>query len=158
MGPKILMIQPNYKYRAVSNNQEEVKSVEDAFAKSTLWGFTVIASDKNKYLIDISDFVVRDSHRISQRLIQRKQGSFKIDKNSSSFDNIKSKNFPLNSELEAFLTFRGVATGGWLRSVSPDAESFSVRTRHSFIQLPDCLLYTSPSPRDKRQSRMPSSA
>ena len=24
--------------------------------------------------------------------------------------------------------------------------------------LPDCLLYTSPSPRDKRQSRMPSSA
>ena len=137
MGPKILMIQPNYKYRAVSNNQEEVKSVEDAFAKSTLWGFTVIASDKNKYLIDISDFVVRDSHRISQRLIQRKQGSFKIDKNSSSFDNIKSKNFPLNSELEAFLTFRGVATGGWLRSVSPDAESFSVRTRHSFIQLPD---------------------
>ena len=137
MGPKILMVQPNYKYRAVSNNQEEVKSVEDAFAKSTLWGFTVIASDKNKYLIDISDFVVRDSHRISQRLIQRKQGSFKIDKNSSSFDNIKSKNFPLNSELEAFLTFRGVATGGWLRSVSPDAESFSVRTRHSFIQLPD---------------------
>ena len=137
MGPKILMVQPNYKYRAVSNNQEEVKSVEDAFAKSTLWGFTVIASDKNKYLIDISDFVVRDSHRISQRLVQRKQGSFKIDKNSSSFDNIKSKNFPLNSELEAFLTFRGVATGGWLRSVSPDAESFSVRTRHSFIQLPD---------------------
>ena len=25
-------------------------------------------------------------------------------------------------------------------------------------QLEDCLLYTSPSPRDKRQSRMPSSA
>ena len=72
MGPKILMIQPNYKYRAISNNQEEVKSVEDAFAKSTLWGFTVIASDKNKYLIDISDFVVRDSHRISQRLTTKK--------------------------------------------------------------------------------------
>ena len=26
------------------------------------------------------------------------------------------------------------------------------------IQVFDCLLYTSPSPRDKRQSRMPSSA
>ena len=26
------------------------------------------------------------------------------------------------------------------------------------IQIIDCLLYTSPSPRDKRQSRMPSSA
>ena len=27
-----------------------------------------------------------------------------------------------------------------------------------FEELEDCLLYTSPSPRDKRQSRMPSSA
>ena len=26
------------------------------------------------------------------------------------------------------------------------------------VQMPTCLLYTSPSPRDKRQSRMPSSA
>ena len=29
---------------------------------------------------------------------------------------------------------------------------------YQFIQLLTCLLYTSPSPRDKRQSRMPSSA
>ena len=27
-----------------------------------------------------------------------------------------------------------------------------------FVDFCDCLLYTSPSPRDKRQSRMPSSA
>ena len=74
MGPKILMVQPNYKYRAISNNEEEIKSVEDAFAKSTLWGFQIVASDKNKYLIDISDFVIRDSHRISQRLTQRNHG------------------------------------------------------------------------------------
>ena len=137
MGPKILMVQPNYKYRAISNNKEEIKSVEDAFAKSTLWGFQIVASDKNKYLIDISDFVIRDSHRISQRLTQRNQGSFKVDKNASSFDNLNSKNFPLNSELEAFLTFRGIAKGSWLRSVSPDFETFSVRTRHSFVKLPD---------------------
>ena len=29
---------------------------------------------------------------------------------------------------------------------------------YSYCQYQDCLLYTSPSPRDKRQSRMPSSA
>ena len=83
------------------------------------------------------DFVIRDSHKITQRLNQRKQGAFKIDKNSYTFDNTKSKNFPLNSELEAFLTFKGNVTGSWLRSVSPDSESFSVRTRHSFVKLPD---------------------
>ena len=30
--------------------------------------------------------------------------------------------------------------------------------RDGLIDCDDCLLYTSPSPRDKRQSRMPSSA
>ena len=37
----------------------------------------------------------------------------------------------------------------------------SARTRHDdplYVQARYCLLYTSPSPRDKRQSRMPSSA
>ena len=32
------------------------------------------------------------------------------------------------------------------------------RSGHLYFDLKDCLLYTSPSPRDKRQSRMPSSA
>ena len=33
------------------------------------------------------------------------------------------------------------------------------RTKDRYtVQLDSCLLYTSPSPRDKRQSRMPSSA
>ena len=137
MGPKVFMVQPNYTFRAISNNSEEVKSIEDAFAKSTLWGFSVVAQSGSRYLLDASEFIIKDSHKISQRLMQRKQGSFKVDKKSSSFDNSNSKNFPLNSELEAFLTFRGVATGGWLRSVSPDSETFSVRTRHSFVQLPD---------------------
>ena len=37
-------------------------------------------------------------------------------------------------------------------------KAFSCREGCSFAQIPLCLLYTSPSPRDKRQSRMPSSA
>ena len=136
-GPKVLMVQPNYKYRAVSYNNEEVKSVSDAFAKSTIWGFKVVASSNQSILIDATDFILRDSHMISARLIQRNQGDFKIDHSSSSFESSLSKNFPLNTELESYLTFRGKAKGSWLLSVSPNSESFSVRTRHSFISLPD---------------------
>src|SRR5476651_495465 len=33
-GPKVLLMQPNYSYRAISNNAEERKSVEEAFAQS----------------------------------------------------------------------------------------------------------------------------
>ena len=40
-----------------------------------------------------------------------------------------------------------------------ELESIAKRWREMVLELhPDCLLYTSPSPRDKRQSRMPSSA
>ena len=36
--------------------------------------------------------------------------------------------------------------------------TFGVHNGKKFIPVMVCLLYTSPSPRDKRQSRMPSSA
>src|SRR5471030_2583215 len=51
-GPKILLVQPNYAYRAVSNNPEERKSVEEAFAQSVIWGFKTEAEENGKVLID----------------------------------------------------------------------------------------------------------
>ena len=137
MGSKILMIQPNYKFRAITDNLDEKKSVDDAFASSAIWGFDVVASKEDSYMIDITEFLLRDSHGIINRLKRQKQGSFSVDKKSSSFDNFRSKNFPLNTELEVFLTFKGQVVGNNLRSVSPSSESFSVRTRHSFVKLPD---------------------
>ena len=136
-GSKILMIQPNYKFRAISENKDEKKSVEDAFARSVVWGFDIVANNKNTYVIDATPFLLRDSHGIINRLKRQQQGNFNVDKKSSSFDNLNSKNFPFNTELESFLTFRGQVTGNELRSVSPNSESFSVRTRHSFVKLPD---------------------
>jgi len=39
MGPKIMLVQPNLEYRAISNNTDETNSVKEAFAKSVLFGF-----------------------------------------------------------------------------------------------------------------------
>ncbi len=36
-GNKILMVQPNYDYRALSDNAAERRSVEESFAKSVIW-------------------------------------------------------------------------------------------------------------------------
>ena len=41
---------------------------------------------------------------------------------------------------------------------SPPSRKQLDTIKHHFIHNKSCLLYTSPSPRDKRQSRMPSSA
>ena len=48
--------------------------------------------------------------------------------------------------------------GIFVFSLSGAAGALAAEPNNSDELLEDCLLYTSPSPRDKRQSRMPSSA
>src|SRR5687768_17056288 len=44
-GPRVLLIAPNQNYRAISNNADERRSIREAFAESTLWGFEVAAEE-----------------------------------------------------------------------------------------------------------------
>jgi len=136
-GNKLLLIQPNLKYRAITNNIEEKKSVEEAFAQSVLFGFPIIEAQNNNYLIDISSFLIRDAHGVSSRLQQLKQGSYKLDFTKSAFYLDRTKAFPKNVEFEALLTFEGEAKGGFIKSVTPNSSLITVRQHHSFVELPD---------------------
>ncbi|MEL6943257.1 MAG: DUF5117 domain-containing protein, partial [Bacteroidota bacterium] len=136
-GPKILMVQPNYRYRAVSDNEEERASVEQAFAQSVLWGFKAAAMENGKILVDATGFLLRDAHGVVQRLSRSKQGSYKLDGSRSAVYLPMCKNFPKNTELEATLTFKGQAKGGYIRSVTPSSDAVTVRQHHSFVELPD---------------------
>ena len=40
-GNKLLLVEPNQKYRANSNNYLEKKSIKQAFAKSVIWSFPI---------------------------------------------------------------------------------------------------------------------
>ena len=51
-----------------------------------------------------------------------------------------------------------VGTLAWSRLSGGYSFPWDVRLKRMYAQHYNCLLYTSPSPRDKRQSRMPSSA
>ncbi len=136
-GNKLLLIQPNYDYRAISDNQDEVKSVAEAFATSVIGGFEIKSKNSTSYLIDITDFLLRDSHDVGGRLRGSNQGSFSIDKSRSAIYMDATFNFPKNTEFESILTFSGDARGWWLRSVTPTPDAVTVRTHHSFIELPD---------------------
>ncbi len=136
-GPKILLLQPNYGYRAVSDNEEERKAVEEAFAQSVLWGFTLVTEENGKVLIDISDFLMQDAHDVAGVLKRNNQGSYSVDKSRSAMYLERTKNFPKNSEFEATITFTGSPTGYYIRSVTPTPGSVTVRQHHSFVELPD---------------------
>jgi len=136
-GPKVLLIQPNYAYRAVSNNPDERKSVEEAFAQSVIWGFKVEAQEGDKVLIDFTPFLLRDGHNIADRLSSAGQGNYNVDESRSAVYLDNTKSFPDNSEFEATITLTGKAKGAEISSVTPDADAVTVRMHHSFIRLPD---------------------
>lgn len=136
-GNKLLLIQPNYGYRAVSENQDEVKSVAEAFASSVIGGFEIKTKNESAYLIDITDWLLRDSHDVSGTLRGSNQGNFSVDQSRSAIYMDATFNFPKNTEFESILTFSGDAKGWWLRSVTPTPDAVTVRTHHSFIELPD---------------------
>jgi hypothetical protein len=136
-GPKVLLTEINLGFRAISDNAAERKAVQEAFAQSVLWGFTVVAEEANKVLVDATDFFLQDVHDAIGSLRSAQQGNYSLDKSRSAFYLPRTKNFPQNTEVEVTLTFTGQPTGGFIRSVTPTATSVTVREHHSFVQLPD---------------------
>lgn len=137
IGHKILLVQPNLDYRAMTENQAEQQSVKEAFAQSVLGGFDVVAQTNNRTLIDLTGFIIRDAHGVTETLRRQNQGTFKLDQSRSAINPERTKNFPKNTEFDAFLTFEGSGAGWNLRSVTPSSDAFTVQQHHSFVELPD---------------------
>lgn len=136
-GPKVLMVQPNYSFRAITENRQEKQSVGDAFASSVLWGFKVAAEEKGKVLVDMTDFLLRDAHGVADRLKGMNQGNYRLDESRSALYKEGTMSFPQNTEFEATLTFTGDASGRYIRSVTPSSDAVTVRQHHSLVELPD---------------------
>jgi hypothetical protein len=136
VGPRVLLLEPNYRYRALSENPDEVRAVEDAFAPSVHWGFEVVASSGAAVLVDATDFFLRDAHGAALAMERAGQGSFQLDKSRSAFYLPRTKNFPRNTEVEVLLTFTNPKPGELVQSVAASGEAVSLREHHSFVELP----------------------
>ena len=136
-GNKLLLIQPNQGYRAITDNIEEKKSVEQAFAKSVIHGFVIKETKDGKYLVDATSFFIRDAHGVMGRLSAKNQGKYTLDKSRSAINLERTKAFPKNVEFDVMITFKGVPKGYDIRSVVPTSTSVTVNQHHSFIELPD---------------------
>jgi hypothetical protein len=137
IGPKVLLIQMNSRFRAHSNDADVRTAVEDAFAKSVIWGFRVEAEESGRVLVDATDFFLRDAHNVIGILRRRDQSGYALDDSRSALFMPRTKNFPLNTEVEALLTFTSNEPGRAIRGVAPDAGSVSLRVHHSLVRLPD---------------------
>ncbi|NIJ55050.1 zinc-dependent metalloprotease [Dyadobacter arcticus] len=145
VGPKVLLIEPVTSYRAISQNSAEKKAVENAFAKSVIWGFAPVATEGERLLIDITPFIIRDSQNIAGRLVARRAnapagGTYRVDETRSVVYIENTRNFPKNTEFEALITFIGGTPGGGFGGgggVAPDPTAVTVNMHQSFVELPD---------------------
>src|SRR5882724_3071273 len=138
VGPKVMLVQPNYQYRAITDNAAEKRSVQDSFARSVLWGFKVEAAEGDRVLVDATSFFIRDAHGVIDRLRQSRQGNYRMDDSRSAFYLPRTKAFPKNTEVEAQLTFTTDGDpGGLVRDTVPTPQSITVREHYSLVELPD---------------------
>ena len=137
VGPRVLLMEPNYGYRAISDNPAEVAAVKDAFAPSVHWGFPIEAETGGSVLVDATDFFLRDTHGAAARIERAGQGSFQVDRSRSVFHMPRTKAFPENTEIETLLTFTSSNPGPLVRSVAATGSAVTLRQHHSLVQLPD---------------------
>ncbi|MEO6917382.1 MAG: zinc-dependent metalloprotease [Chitinophagaceae bacterium] len=155
MGNKVYLLQPVTNYRAVTSNTDEIRAVENAFARSVLWGFTPVAIEGERVLLDITSFIIRDSQRIGDRLGSgtarggvpgggsarpASGGAYKLDETRSAIYLPNTKNFPKNTEFEAMITFTNGAAGGGFGGgggLAADPSAVTVNMHQSFVELPD---------------------
>ncbi|CAN5786172.1 zinc-dependent metalloprotease [soil metagenome] len=149
-GPRVLMVQPNYNFRALTQSPAEAKTVRDAFARSVLWSFPIAAMSDGRVLVDYTDFIIRDGNDMAGRLTP---GSYRFEPGRSSIYGPGLGAFPKNTEMEAELTFArqpGGAAGGrgggggrggqffeGVGNVAASAEAASIRVHHSIVELPE---------------------
>ncbi len=140
-GNKILMVEPNYNYRAISNDPLEKRAVAESFAQSVHAGFEIVAEEgdgptNRRALVDFTPFLMQDAVGAAQAITQTKQGNYKLDPARCAMYLPRSKGFPQNTEFEVTITLSGDSPGGYLREVVPTATAVTMRQHHSFVQLP----------------------
>ena len=108
MGQKVMLVEPNESFRSSSPNALERKSVEDSFARSILWGFTVAAESGGRVLVDATPFFLRDVTGAAGAL---RPGSYRVDQSRSAFFLPNTRNFPKNTEIDMTLTFMNDTAG-----------------------------------------------
>ncbi|GAA4505891.1 zinc-dependent metalloprotease [Hymenobacter ginsengisoli] len=154
VGPKVMLLEPNYAYRASGKNPDEQRAAESAFAKSVIWGFAPVAVEGDKVLLDLTPFLVRDSQKLTDQLGRRNfaglrggasgpaPAPYRFDETRSAVYPDNTKNFPKNTEFEALVTFVGGPSSGGndfgfgSAGLAPDPNAVTVRMHQSFVELP----------------------
>ncbi len=143
---RVLVIEENTGFRAPGGSADLKHSVEESFPVSVLAALPIEAELDGTLLTDANPLLVRDASDLLSQLKhptravggmmvrdQSGHADWRLDEARSVIDLDQSGSFPLNTEVEALLTF---TTDSETDMNQPDLHVLSVREHHSFMQLP----------------------
>ena len=139
-GDHVLLVLENWNYRssAAAQNPDHARTVAEAFPPSTIAALPLVASDGGRMLVDATDYLLKDWTGVAASIAAAKQGTYAVARDRSSIYRPYTRAFPTNTELDVALTYVTTgAPGGIMRSILPDAHSFTLRQHITLLQLPD---------------------
>jgi hypothetical protein len=147
VGAQVLVVQENTAFLAQSGSADLKRSVESSFPTSILAALPIEAEQDETLLLDASHLFIRDAVDLLSKLkrptqivggtMVRTEGggaSWRLDESRSVIDLDHSGSFPLNTEIEALLTFSSDSESNFNQ---PDSHTLSIREHHSFLPLPE---------------------
>jgi Met-zincin/Domain of unknown function (DUF5117) len=147
VGMRVLVIEENSSFLAPNGAPELQHSVEYSFPTSVLASLPIEGERDSMVLVNADSLLVRDAFDLLSQLrrpsravggvvvreLSSKAVDWRLDKDRSVIDLEHTGSFPLNTEVEALLTF---ATDSESDLNQPDPHSLSIREHHSFVAMP----------------------
>jgi hypothetical protein len=148
-GPRVMVSQRNMAFRATDGPDALGGSVHMSFPSSILASLPIEAEENGTVIVNANSFIIRDafdllgqirnpSRAIGGQVIRQQNpnaASWRMDDARSAVDMDRTKNFPRNTEIEAFITFTSDAGGANMNQ--PNPRVLTIREHHSLVALPE---------------------
>jgi Met-zincin/Domain of unknown function (DUF5117) len=136
VGPRLLLRQLQTTHRSGTRDKERTRVVDESFPSSVLASMPIVAEDGTRVLADATSFLLGDVG-VAIALREAKLGDYHQDVTRSAFAFERTGAFPLNTEIEATLTFTSENPAPPAQEVAPDGRTLSLRAHHTFLKLPE---------------------
>ncbi|MGI9077755.1 MAG: zinc-dependent metalloprotease [Gemmatimonadaceae bacterium] len=137
VGPRVLLVLQNPRFRATTSNAALARSVRESFPTSVMASLEIVAEEGGRLLADLTPFALSDVMDVRGALREAGEGNWQLDRDRGAIFLERTKGFPRNTEIEATLTFVNDEPSSRIRGHTPDGRALTLREHHSLVALPE---------------------
>jgi hypothetical protein len=134
VGPRVLLVQQQMSHRTSSSEAAQQLAVQHSFPSAILAAMPIVAIGHDSLIVDATAFLLHDSE-FASAIAGLKEGWHQDDARSA-LSPEGCGAFPINTEIEALITYTTDAAGRGTRAVSPDGRTMTLLAHHTFRALP----------------------